>query len=381
MHDLMSGSPGRMDPTSLGKDAHDDGASSSDPAAWAPDLPCRVRQWAGVTLQRCPAFPSAAPQYPDCYLDCRSPVYAPFLYAAETPGSQHRVEFLRAANAVVKAPTDLAGHIAELVQAMHTCSLLVDDVMDESPLRRGRPAAHTVFGAPHTIGAAYAALFQVMLSTAHHCGPAALLAVTEESARMHHCNTLELHWRAARRCPTEAQYFDMVDGKTGSGFRVVVRLLLAVVEHTSPLSPPLQQQLLQFADEVGRFFQVRDDYLDLVDDQYSAKKGGVGSDLRSGTWSYPVVWAISQHPHLQSHFTEVFASPTPPTPATVDRLLALLREVGSLEHTRRALQGMADRLAAVAAQFSRAGLDGSGLSTYTRALVGATAGLVPAPSV
>eukprot|EP00668_Euglena_longa_P032832 GGOE01042291.1.p1 GENE.GGOE01042291.1~~GGOE01042291.1.p1 ORF type:complete len:397 (-),score=77.32 GGOE01042291.1:222-1343(-) len=354
------------------------GSSSLDVSA-AADLPGRLRQWANVDTQLCPEFPSAAPQFLGCYLDRDSPVYAPFLYAAQNPGSQHRVEFLRAVDAVVKVPPGLAGHIAELVQAMHTCSLIVDDVMDESPLRRGRPAAHTVYGAPHAMGAAYSALFQVLLSTAIHCGDAALLAVTEESARMHHCNTLELHWRATRQCPTEEQYFSMVDGKTGSGFRVVVRLLLAVAERTSPLPAAVQRQLLLFADELGRFFQVRDDYLDLVDELYSHKKGGVGSDLIAGNWSYPVVWCVGRRPDLLPAFTDAFSSPAPPSRAVVDHLLSLLHESGSLEHTRCTLQGMADKLAHLATQLQSDHHDASGLLSYTQALVSATSGLTLAP--
>ena len=90
---------------------------------------------------------------------------------------------------------------------------------------------------------------QVMLSSSVHLGDAALLVILEECGRMHHYNTMELHWRDGLQCPTEAEYISMVDGKTGSGFRVVTRLLLAKAapDHSSQLA----QCLLQFTDEVA----------------------------------------------------------------------------------------------------------------------------------
>ena len=90
--------------------------------------------------------------------------------------------------------------------------------------------------------------------------------------------------------------------------------------------------------QFGRFFQIRDDYMDLVSEEYSHKKGGCGSDLRSGTWSYPVVSCVQQHPETKSLFLSVFDPDHATTDADCAHLISILKNTGSLDHTVKKLQ-------------------------------------------
>ena len=132
------------------------------PPTQTESLCTRILQWANVQLQVVPQFPVRAPEFLRCYLDTTNPIFEPIMYTGGTPGSLHRVEFLKAMNQVLGVSEPESGHIAELVQCMHTCSLVVDDIIDDAAMRRGMPAAHTIYGVPKSLGSAYTALFQVL---------------------------------------------------------------------------------------------------------------------------------------------------------------------------------------------------------------------------
>ncbi len=62
----------------------------------------------------------------------------------QVPGKNVRKQLLRAFNAWLKVPDDKAEKIGDIVQMLHNASLLLDDIEDNSSMRRGIPVAHKV---------------------------------------------------------------------------------------------------------------------------------------------------------------------------------------------------------------------------------------------
>ena len=83
----------------------------------------------------------------------------PFIYISRTPGKRFRSKLARAFNYWLKIPEDKLNEIDEISQLLHNSSLLIDDIQDNSVLRRGVPVAHSIYGISSTINAANYVLF------------------------------------------------------------------------------------------------------------------------------------------------------------------------------------------------------------------------------
>jgi geranylgeranyl diphosphate synthase type 3 len=101
----------------------------------------------------------------------------------------------------------------------------VDDIQDNSSLRRGIPAAHTVYGLPSTINAANY-LFLISLKKAQDINyPEAMRLCTEQYLKCYQGQGMEIYWRDNYTCPTVEEYEDIAKKskygvKTKSRFQV-----------------------------------------------------------------------------------------------------------------------------------------------------------------
>ena len=95
----------------------------------------------------------------------------------------------------------------------------------------------------------------------------------------------DIQWRDTATCPTEAQYASMVIDKTGGLFRLTVGLLQAFATTSKDVDyTPLVNNL-------GLYFQIRDDLLNLADDEFMKSKSFC-EDLTEGKFSFPMIHAL-----------------------------------------------------------------------------------------
>lgn len=208
-------------------------------------------------------------------------VLEPYRYLDEHPGKEIRSRLIDAFQIWLQLPHDALHRVTEVVRRLHTASLLVDDVEDNSTLRRGVPTAHTIYGVPQTINAANYVYFEVFGLLTQ---PGTHAMVVEELVRLHRGQGMDLYWRENLVCPTEEEYIDMVLNKTGGLFRIALQLMSA--SSTSPAP-----DLVPLVNVIGLLFQIRDDYMNLQDAHLQAHKGFC-EDLTEGKFSFPVVHAM-----------------------------------------------------------------------------------------
>jgi geranylgeranyl diphosphate synthase type 3 len=110
---------------------------------------------------------------------------------------------------------------------LHTASLLVDDVEDNSILRRGIPVANSIFGVAQTINSANYVYFKALQDLMVMGNPKLIEIFTEELLNLHRGQGMDLYWRDSLTCPSEADYLEMVGNKTGGLFRLAIKLMQA----------------------------------------------------------------------------------------------------------------------------------------------------------
>lgn len=223
-----------------------------------------------------------APSY-----DNTTVVLEPYSYLLQVPGKAVRSKLIAAFNFWMDVPQDKVDAISHIVQMLHTASLLIDDIEDGSTLRRGIPTAHLVYGVPWAINCGNYVYFQAMEECTKLGNMEATQYFLSEMIRLHHGQGFEIYWRDSNICPTEEEYIRMVQDKTGGLFRLAIRLMSSFSEEDCSAFIPLVTKL-------GLYFQIRDDYINLVSTDYSAKKGYC-EDLTEGKFSFPIIHCITNN--------------------------------------------------------------------------------------
>lgn len=222
-----------------------------------------------------------------------------------------------------RAPSLSADALVALMTAAeltHSATLLHDDVIDDSALRRGRPASRLRWGNAVSVLAGDFVLTRALEEVVRSGIAAALPALLETIHAMIAGEALQLALRG-RSDVTQADYLSVIDGKTGALFAFCGRAA-ALAAGTPAYAEPLGR----FTRHLGRAFQIVDDVLDATSDPATLGKD-VLSDLREGKLTLPVLLALEARPALRGELLALSESEAvPPTAAAVMTLQAALVE-------------------------------------------------------
>ncbi|KAI1081299.1 isoprenoid synthase domain-containing protein [Whalleya microplaca] len=214
-------------------------------------------------------------------------VMGPFDYLFAHPGKDFRSFLVNAFNAWLEVPPESLDVITKVVGMLHTASLLIDDVEDNSVLRRGLPVTHSIFGTAQTINSANYVYFCALQELQKLKNPKAIDIFTDELLNLHRGQGMDLFWRDTLTCPTEEEYLEMVGNKTGGLFRLAIKLMQA--ESSS------QMDCVPLVNLLGIVFQIQDDYKNLSSPEYSQNKGFC-EDLTEGKFSFLIIHSIRSNP-------------------------------------------------------------------------------------
>ncbi|KAF6772554.1 hypothetical protein AHF37_08055, partial [Paragonimus kellicotti] len=120
----------------------------------------------------------------------------PYNYLARNMGKELRRELIAAFNHWLHVPPDSLKIIAEVVQMLHNASLIIDDIEDNSYLRRGRPAAHCVFGTSSSINSANFVYFLALSKLGELKHPDVVTVFTEQMLQLHRGQGMDIFWRS-----------------------------------------------------------------------------------------------------------------------------------------------------------------------------------------
>ena len=226
-------------------------------------------------------------------------------------------------------------NLAAVVEFIHTATLLHDDVVDESTLRRGRPTANESFGNPASVLVGdflYSRAFQMMVDANDMRVMAILSDATNVIAEGEVLPPMHLEDASL----DEAGYLRVIRSKTAKLFEASTRL--AAVLSKAPLEVELA--CAQYGQALGTAFQVIDDVLDYDGDAQELGKN-LGDDLREGKNTLPLIIAMQRASaadrDLIRHAIEQGETDG------LSQILNIVRQTGALEATRDAAHQEAQR--------------------------------------
>ena len=233
-------------------------------------------------------------------------------------------------------------NLAAVVEFIHTATLLHDDVVDESTLRRGRPTANESFGTPVTVLVGdflYSRAFQMMVDADNMRVMQILADATNVIAEGEVLQLMNMHDASL----TEADYLRVIRSKTAKLFEASARL--GAVLAGSP--PEVEAACAEYGQALGTAFQVIDDVLDYAGEAAEMGKN-LGDDLREGKATLPLIMAMQLGTEEERN-TVRQAIET----GAVDELPAIVRivrQTGALDATQRAAAAEAQRAIEAAKQ-------------------------------
>ncbi len=178
--------------------------------------------------------------------------------------------------------------LAAVIEFIHTATLLHDDVVDESDLRRGRATANAMFGNAASVLVGdflYSRAFQIMVSVQSLPVMAVLADATNVIAEGEVLQLLNVH----NADIDEADYLRVIQYKTARLFEAATQLGAMLAQ----VAPPQEAALAAYGRHLGTAFQIIDDVLDYSGDAAVIGKN-LGDDLAEGKPTLPLIYLLKQ---------------------------------------------------------------------------------------
>ena len=214
-------------------------------------------------------------------------ILQPFTYLNNNSGKNIRTKMINAFDIWLNIPVDKKKIINIIINDLHTSSLLIDDIEDNSIMRRGKTCSHLVYGIPLTINAANYVWFLALKKCKQLNNNKVFNICIEEIINLHNGQGKDILWRDTLKCPTKKEYIVMIKEKTGGLFRLAFRLMQLFSE--------CNKNYTLLLNKLAIYFQIRDDYMNLASKAYHDNKSFC-EDLTEGKFSYPIIHAINKNP-------------------------------------------------------------------------------------
>ncbi len=185
-------------------------------------------------------------------------------------------------------------NIAAAIEIAHNATLIIDDIEDNSLLRRNEPTCHIKFGLDTALNTGILLHFIPLKILLKSNLPSKQLQkissiYIEEIINVHFGQTIDIYWH--KKFPQNiniSQYMEMCRLKTGGLVKMPLRIACALAQKNKNT----EKQLSHFGELIAIAFQIKDDVLDLIDNKNLGKT--FGNDITEGKISFPVILALKK---------------------------------------------------------------------------------------
>ena len=231
-------------------------------------------------------------------------------------------------------------NLAAVVEFIHTATLLHDDVVDESVMRRGNATANEAFGNPASVLVGdflYSRAFQMMVDVQNMRIMQVLADATNIIAEGEVMQLMNMHNAAL----DEASYLQVIRSKTAKLFEASARVGAIL----AGASPEMENACAEYGQALGTAFQVIDDVLDYAGEAQTMGKN-LGDDLREGKATLPLISAMQRGTLAQRQLIKTAIETG--GMAMLDQVVDIVKSTGALDVSREAAAQEARRAMAAA---------------------------------
>ena len=213
-----------------------------------------------------------------------------------------------------------------VVELLHTATLIHDDVVDQAPLRRGRPSANARWGDDASILVGdhlYSKSFALMVGDGD---PRVLDTLARATVSMTEAEVFQLE-RKRSGTTSEADYLRIITQKTASFMSACCRIggMLGGAE------PEQVDRLTRYGLDIGIAFQISDDSLDFVADQARLGKA-VGADLKEGKRTLPLIATLDRAEPAERERIQALLKSHALDPAEIEEIRRLVVKYEGIEY-------------------------------------------------
>ena len=224
--------------------------------------------------------------------------------------------------------------LAAMVEFFHTATLLHDDVIDESTLRRGRETANELWGSKASILVGDY-IFMQYLQLLISIGDLEIMRFLTDMSIKVGCGEIQQLSNRHKTAPSEKEYFDIIGSKTSLLFAASASLGAKI----NKSGKDIEKSLYDYGLHLGNAFQLIDDALDYCSDSKTIGKN-IGDDLADGKATLPLLHALKHGtPAQQQKIKESLEI------GTLDYLPDILEAISStnaIDYTHRVAQKEVD---------------------------------------
>ncbi len=226
--------------------------------------------------------------------------------------------------------------IAAIIEFIHTATLLHDDVVDESNMRRGRETANALFGNSASVLVGdflYTRSFQMMtklnnMNIMDILSDATNIVAEGEVLQLMNCNDPDT---------TEESYLEVIYCKTAKLFEAATRLAAVISDQPKDI----ELAMLNYGKHLGTAFQLVDDIMDYTADAKEMGKN-VGDDLAEGKPTLPLLYAMQHGSQTQKQLIrDAIEHGNGMDNLTI--ILEAMKETGALKYTQQKAEEEADK--------------------------------------
>lgn len=217
---------------------------------------------------------------------------------------------------------------AEAVELIHNATLVHDDVIDDSPVRRGQKTLNYVWGNEITVLMGDFIFARVFGLLARHVEPRVIQTISVATDRLCEGEIQEVRNRFLVT-QNEADYFDTIEKKTAALMAVACQAAAI----TADASDARVESLNQYGRKVGIAFQLADDLLDLTASPEKLGKPN-GHDLREGKLTLPILHSLSVCGKLERSRIQEVLLKNEISDGDLSLVFSFIRENKGLEYAR-----------------------------------------------
>lgn len=215
--------------------------------------------------------------------DAPEGLYAPVNYIMALGGKRIRPTMLLLSNSIYGGDTNLALPAAYALEMFHNFTLVHDDIMDEAPLRRGKPTVHKRFGHNAAVlsgDVMMILVYRILAELPPDTLPEVIKCFNDAGIKV--CEGQQYDMDFEQRDDVEVEeYLKMIEYKTA----VLLSASLQIGGILAGADKEEQEKLYQLGINMGLAFQIQDDYLDTYGDPTTFGKS-IGGDIRQNKKTY-----------------------------------------------------------------------------------------------